>query len=259
MAEEVPVALAYNGASYAVMLATPADLEDFATGFSLTEGIVESAAEIEEVEIAQTDAGIVIRIWLPRARHERLIARQRRFAGPAGCGLCGIESLAEAARHPAQVSAAVMFMPEDVEDAVMALRGHQPLGAATRAVHGAGFWHPRHGMSAAREDVGRHNALDKLAGALARSGIDARDGMLVMTSRVSVELVQKASQIGAGLLVAISAPTTLAIETADAAQLTLVAVARDDGFEVFTHPRRILLPEPADLLPVFTTHSESRS
>ncbi len=245
VADEVPVALSYNGANYAVLLATPDDLEDFAVGFSLTEGIVDTAAEIEDVTTHLGNNGIVLRIWLPEARQERLRARQRRMAGPAGCGLCGIESLAEAARAPRPVTAAARFLPEDIEDAVAALRAHQPLGDATRAVHAAGFWHPRRGMVAVREDVGRHNALDKLAGQLARAGEAAEEGIVVLTSRVSVELVQKVAAVGAGLLAAVSAPTSLALETAEAAGLTLVAVARDDGFELFTHPERVLIPELA--------------
>ena len=245
LADEVPVALSYNGASYAVMLATPNALEDFATGFSLTEGIVDSAAEIEDITTHLGNNGIVLRIWLPDGRRDRLKARQRRMAGPAGCGLCGIESLAEAARAPRRITAAACFLPEDVEDAVAALREHQPLGRATHAVHAAGFWHPRRGMVAVREDVGRHNALDKLAGHLARTGEPAHEGIVVLTSRVSVELVQKTARIGAGLLAAVSAPTTLALEAAEAANLTLVAVARDDGFELFTHPERLLIPDMA--------------
>lgn len=241
VAEEVPVALAYNGASYAVLLATPDDLEDFATGFSLTEGIIDRADEIEEVLAIPNADGVVLRIWLRRDRQERLEARRRRLAGPAGCGLCGIESLAEAARAPVHVTAAASFHPEQVEAAIRSLRDHQPLGAKTRAVHAAGFWHPRRGMVAVREDIGRHNALDKLAGALARSSHDPGEGILVLTSRVSVELVQKAARCGAGLLAAVSAPTALAVRTAEAANITLVAVARDDGFELFTHPSRVAL------------------
>jgi FdhD protein len=245
VADEVPVALSYNGASYAVLLATPDDLEDFATGFSLTEGIIDAASEIEDMTTHLGNNGIVLRIWLPEARQERLRARQRRMAGPAGCGLCGIESLAEAARKPRRVSANARFLPEDIEDAVAALRDHQPLGDATRAVHAAGFWHPRRGMVAVREDVGRHNALDKLAGCLARMAEPAHEGIVVLTSRVSVELVQKAAVLNAGVLAAVSAPTGLALESAEAAGLTLIAIARDDGFELFTHPDRVLIPELA--------------
>ncbi len=242
VAEEAPVALGYNGATHAVMLATPADLEDFAIGFSLTEGIVASPAEIEEIVVVPHTDGVVLRIWLTGDRHDRLLLRQRRMAGPAGCGLCGIESLAEAARQVPPVAATTRFRPADIEDAVAGLRRHQPLGEATRAVHAAGFWTPYDGMVAVREDVGRHNALDKLAGALARRSRTATDGILAITSRVSVELVQKAARIGAGVLVAVSAPTSLAIRTAEAAGITLVAVARDDGFELFTHPDRLEAP-----------------
>ena len=239
VADEVPVALTYNGASYAVMLATPTDLEDFAIGFSLTEGIVDTAAEIEDVAVTSGPHGLVLQMWLPAAHRERLLARRRYMAGPAGCGLCGIDSLAEAARRPVHVGATARFLPQDVSEAMTALAGQQPLGRQTRAVHAAGLWRPGRGMVAVREDVGRHNALDKLAGALARAREAADGGILVLTSRISVELVQKAARVGAGVLAAISAPTALAIDMADAANLTLVAVARHDGFELYTQAHRL--------------------
>ena len=241
LAEETPVAIVYDASTYAVMMATPADLEDFALGLSLTEGVIASAEEVASMEIAQGDLGIEARVWLKRGRREALAARRRRLAGPTGCGLCGIDSLSEASRTPPQVGAQLKLGARDVLDAVEALGHAQSLSQLTRAVHAAGCWTPAQGLVAAREDVGRHNALDKLAGALARTGVAGADGAVVLTSRVSVEMVQKAAVIGTGVLIAVSAPTTLAIATAQAAGLTLVAVARSDGFEVFTHPDRIAL------------------
>ena len=241
MPEEVAVALTYNRTTHAVMMATPCDLEDFAIGLSLTEGVIASPDEIEAVEVAPGELGIEARVWLKPGRRQALAARRRRLAGPTGCGLCGIDSLAEAGRTPPRVDAALTLVAAEVLAAMEALSEAQALGQRTRAVHAAGFWSPTASLIAAREDVGRHNALDKLAGALARAGVDGAGGVVVLTSRVSVEMVQKTAVIGAGLLVAVSAPTTLAVQTADVAGITLAAVARADGFEVFTHPRRIVL------------------
>ena len=239
VAEETPVALSYNRLTHAVMMATPADLEDFAVGFSRSEGIVSSAAEIEELEIVSADAGIECRMWVGAALLERLDQRRRSLAGPTGCGLCGLESLAEAVRLPPPVRSQLTVDAAEIQAAMDAMPARQTLNAETRAVHAAGFWAREAGLAAVREDVGRHNALDKLSGALARGGIEGSAGMVIMTSRISVELVQKAAVIGAPILVAVSAPTRLALQVADTAGMTLVGIARRDGFEVFTHPHRI--------------------
>jgi FdhD protein len=237
---ETPVALTYNRATHAVMLASPADLEDFAVGFSLAEGIIAHPADLLELEIVAVPDGIEARMMLDPARLDALSRRQRRLAGPSGCGLCGLDSLRDAIRPVPRVTAAARASAADIDAAMAALGPAQALNHLTRGVHAAAFWTPARGLLAVREDVGRHNALDKLAGGLARQGISAQGGLLLLTSRVSVELVQKAATMGAPILVAVSVPTDLAIRTADAAGITLVAVARADGFEVFTHPARIL-------------------
>ncbi len=239
IAEERAIAFTYNGGGYAVMMATPQDLDDFACGFSLAEGIVSSRDEIERIEIVEDSLGIELRLWLGEARANALGERRRRLAGPTGCGLCGIESLDEAMRPPRTVASTAQFRPADIMAARDALESAQALNRATHAVHAAAFWSPAQGLVAVREDVGRHNALDKLAGALARLRTDAGNGFILLTSRVSVEMIQKSAVIGAPMVVAVSAPTTLAVEMAEAAGITLVGVARHDGFEVFTHPDRI--------------------
>lgn len=239
--EETPVAMTYNRLTHAVMMATPADLEDFAAGFSLSEGIVAGVADIEELEVVPAPQGVELRMWIAPERMTALDRRRRAMAGPTGCGLCGLESLAEAIRPVAQVSSELHVMPEDVDRAMAAMGDAQTLNAQTRAVHAAGFWMPGAGMAVVREDVGRHNALDKLSGAVARAGRNAAAGMVVMSSRISVELVQKAAAMGAPVLAAVSAPTALAIRVAEEAGMTLIGVARRDGFEVFTHRERVVV------------------
>ncbi|WP_456617624.1 MULTISPECIES: formate dehydrogenase accessory sulfurtransferase FdhD [unclassified Bradyrhizobium] len=246
VAEETAIALTYNGSTHAVMMGTPADLEDFGIGFSLTEAIVDRVNEISSIELVPNELGIEVRMWLDGDRAASLAARRRAISGPVGCGLCGIESLEQARRAPSRVaSRSHAFHARDLLGAMQALSPLQILNQQTRSVHAAAFWHPRTGIGPVREDVGRHNALDKLAGSLVREGRSACDGAVLLTSRVSVEMVQKAAMIGAPVIVAVSAPTALAIRTADEAGITLLAIARDDGYGVFTHPRRVLLPEEA--------------
>jgi FdhD protein len=237
--EETAIAFTYNTASYAVMMATPQDLEDFAVGFSLTEGVIAALDAIDSIDIVEEAMGIELRIWLKAPEAAEFLGRRRKMAGPTGCGLCGVESLTEAMRPPPAVGEGRPLTPDQIMAAVEAIFPFQTLNQETRAVHAAGFWHPERGIVAIREDVGRHNALDKLAGALARDGTSARDGLVVLTSRVSIEMIQKSAAIGAPLVVAVSAPTALAVRMAEACGMTLAAIARKDGFEVFTHPHRI--------------------
>jgi FdhD protein len=178
-------------------------------------------------------------MWLNQLNADRLRERRRHVAGPTGCGLCGVESIAEAMRTSAIVRRGQHFSPENIMVAMQNLPSRQKLNIETRAVHAAAFWNVASGIVAVREDVGRHNALDKLSGALARASIAAGEGIILLTSRVSVEMVQKSAAIGAPMMVSVSAPTALAVRMADAAGITLVAIARADGFEVFTHPSRI--------------------
>ncbi|MER9307509.1 formate dehydrogenase accessory sulfurtransferase FdhD [Mesorhizobium sp. M0293] len=239
--EETPVAFSFAGTTHAVMMASPADFEDFALGFSLTEGIIALPEEIEAIEVEDHGAGIDIQIRLKDTANTRFEARRRRLAGPVGCGLCGIESIEEAMRSVDSVGASKLTLDaDDIVASVKLLSKVQPLHTETGAVHAAGFYVPDKGIVMAREDVGRHNALDKLAGALARAGIDGASGAVVVTSRVSVEMVQKTASIGSAFIIAVSAPTALAIRTAQGAGMTLVALVRGDDFDIFTHPDRVV-------------------
>ena len=238
--EEVPVAVVFNGTTLAVMMATPADIADFAHGFALTEGVVRGLDEIERFEVVPHGEGIEARFWLRADRAAALEARRRMMAGPVGCGLCGIDSLTEALRPlPRVAGEEVRFAPAEIAQATAALRPRQTLHRQTHATHAAGFLVPGQGIVALREDVGRHNALDKLIGHLLRAGIAPASGAAVMTSRLSVELVQKCALAGIPALVAVSAPTGQAVRQAEAAGLTLAAFARGDGFDLYAHPYRV--------------------
>lgn len=237
--EEAAVAFAYNGHSHAVMMATPADLRDFAVGLSLTEGIVQTASVISELEVVETEFGIELRMWIPQSAMSPYAARRRVLAGPTGCGLCGIESLMEALRPARQVGGHLHLTPDDIAEAVGELSQKQVLNRQARALHAAAFWRPSEGILALREDVGRHNALDKLTGALALGAIDGTRGVVLITSRVSVEIVQKTAVLGASILVAVSAPTALAVRVAESCGMTLIGIARGDDFEIFSHPGRV--------------------
>ena len=222
-------------------MATPADLTDLARGFSLTEGIIREISDLREVNVIPGADGIELRMWLNPERARLLKGRRRRLVGPTGCGLCGVESLEEANRLPSPVVREISLVPRQVAQAVEALTHAQELNRQTRATHAAGFFTPDAGTIIVREDVGRHNALDKLAGALAAANIPSRLGAVVLTSRISVEMVQKTAAMGAGIIVAISAPTALAIRTAECSGITLVGIARGPDFEIFSHPAGIVL------------------
>jgi FdhD protein len=239
LAEEVPVAFSYDGAAHAVLMATPDDLEDFAVGFTYTEGIIAAPEQIAELAVVSVPDGIVLRMWLTGFRSDVFAARRHRLVGPAGCGMCGLESLAEANRTIAAVDSDLRVSRHDIAMAVAAISPRQALNKQTRAVHAAAFWRPDQKLII-REDVGRHNALDKLAGALLRAGNPATLGVIVLSSRISIELVQKIGMMGAVIVVGVSAPTALAVRTAEQIGLTLIGIAREDGFEVFTHPERII-------------------
>jgi FdhD protein len=230
------------------MMGTPADIEDFAVGFSLTEGIITDISEIAAIEPIEDEQGIDVQIALVDDVADALRLRRRHMAGPVGCGLCGIESIEQAVRKVPDVSnVALKLTQKDVVRAIALLNDAQPLHRETHAVHGAGFYIPSEGLLAVREDVGRHNALDKLCGAVIRSGHKGSEGVVAVTSRLSVEMVQKAAILGSSVLVAISAPTALAIRTAEEAGMTLVALVRGDDFEIFTHPHRIITGSIADV------------
>jgi FdhD protein len=243
--EETAIAFAYNGSAHAVMMATPEDLEDFAVGLSLTEGIVQAADDIADLEIVNGEFGVELRMWISEARMGPYSSRRRHLAGPTGCGLCGIESLSEASRPGQQVGAGIRLAPEAISSAMATLAPAQRLNRETRAAHAAAFWQPGGGMIAIREDVGRHNALDKLVGALARRQVNGAGGIVLLTSRISVEMVQKTATLGASMLVAVSAPTALAVRVAEACGMTLIAIARGSDFEIFSHLERVTLSAPA--------------
>ena len=236
IANETPVAIEFDGAPYAVMMATPADLEDFAVGFALSERIVQQASEIARIDIRYGERGIGIDLRLEQEHSARLSERRRALAGQSGCGICGITTIEEALPELIPLTAAPSLHAHVLFAALDALAGHQTLNSATGAVHAAAFCLGAGGIAAVREDVGRHNAFDKVIGHLARRQQDVRDGFALLTSRCSYELVQKAILARIPALVTVSAPTELAVEIARAARLTLVALARNDSFLVFNDP-----------------------
>jgi FdhD protein len=239
LAEETAIAITYNRVTHAVMMATPDDLRDFAVGFSLSEGIVPSPDAIEDYAAIEAEGGVELRLWIAAPLMAKLETRRRRLAGATGCGMCGLESLTEALRPVPAVPSGRTYTAAAIDRAAASLSAAQLLNQATRAVHGAGYWTESEDLVLVREDVGRHNALDKLGGAMAGLGLGAADGIILLTSRLSIELIQKAARMAAPVVVAVSAPTALAVRAAEAAGITLIGIARRDGFEVFTHPDRI--------------------
>ena len=241
VAEEVPVSLVYNMRPYAVMMATPADLEDFAVGFSITEAIVAAAADIDRVAVLRHAQGIEVQVAIPDEAAGRLEERGRALIGRAGCGLCGVETIQEAMREPAPLPPGPPLSADVLWRAERELVPHQVWNAETGSLHAAGWFDLDGAPGVVREDVGRHNALDKVIGALAREGRDPAAGFVVVTSRASYELVQKAATAGVRLLAAVSRPTGLAIRLAEASGLTLVALLRGGTANVYTHPERLAL------------------
>ncbi|MFC0811025.1 formate dehydrogenase accessory sulfurtransferase FdhD [Paracoccus panacisoli] len=241
--EEAAVAIVIDGASQAVLMATPHDLGDLALGFALTEGLIDSPADVthaETLEVAAPVPGMAAheaRLWLRPGLSVRLAERRRSMVGPVGCGLCGVDSIAAALPEVRPVRSDTRLAPATVAAAMAALSDGQRLWRRTPGIHAAALWTP--GAVMVREDVGRHNALDKLGGAVARAGIAPDGGAVAMTSRLSVDLVQKTVRLGAPVLIGAGVPTRLAIAWAEAAGLTLIGRARGDGFDIFTHPQRI--------------------
>jgi FdhD protein len=233
IAEEVPVALVYNDRPHVVMMATPRDLDDFALGFSLSEGVIGSANELESVESSVLLEGIELRLCIPAARADVLEMRQRNLTGRTSCGLCGTQALEDALRQPRVVAAGVDIDAAALHRALANLHELQPLNAATGATHAAAWSRADGSVHLLREDVGRHNALDKLIGAMARAGEDVQQGFLVITSRASYEMVQKSATVGIPVIVAISAPTALAIQLAESTGVTLIGFARDESHVVY--------------------------
>jgi FdhD protein len=240
VAEEVPIVLMYNGISHVVMLATPTNLEDFALGFSMTEGIIQHPQEFLSAKVYHRTNGIEVQVKIPEERFQCLSDKGRNLTGRTGCGLCGASTLKQAIRQPAPVHSGVNVTAEQLTTALNDLHQKQSLNQLTGAIHAAAWVEPERGIIDVREDVGRHNALDKLLGLLCRTGKDVNAGYIIVTSRASYEMVQKTAFLGIGLLVAISAPTGLAIRLAEQAGVTLVGFARGDKHVIYTHPQRLI-------------------
>ena len=239
VAEEMPVALVYHDVPHVVMLATPADLEDYAVGFTLSEGLVAHAAEIRGVEVRYGAASVDVHVTVAWERFTQLLQRRRNLSGRTGCGLCGAETVADAIRDPAPVPAGVKVTVAGLHAAIEQLAGLQPINARTGSVHAAAWVEPDEGIRVVREDVGRHNALDKTIGALIRAGADLSRGYMLITSRASYEMVQKCATVGIPFLAALSAPTAFAVRLAERSGVTLVAFARRDQHVVYAHPGRL--------------------
>jgi FdhD protein len=240
VAEEMPIALTYHGVPHVVMLATPRDLEDYAYGFTLSEELVAHPSEIRSVEVTPNEDSYEVRVSIAWERFPELLRRRRNLTGRTGCGLCGAETLEEAVRVAKALEGGPTVSIQDLHAAIEQLKDLQPLNAETGSVHAAAWVLPGQGIQLVREDVGRHNALDKAIGALVRTGADFNAGYMLVTSRASFEMVQKAGTVGISFLVAISAPTSLAIQHAEKSGLTLVGFARRDQHVVYTHPHRLV-------------------
>jgi FdhD protein len=232
---ETPIAIEYNGIGYAVMMATPIDLKDFAIGFSLSERLIDDAGQILTVDIHKAELGWILRIQLPPENAEKVFARARQRVSESSCGLCGMDSLEEVMRPLPRVTAQIEVPDEAIFAALSSLRPHQTLNAATGSAHAAAFCGPDGSIVMTREDVGRHNALDKLIGALSSAGLDVSTGFILLTARCSLELAQKAILANCPMLVTISAATDLAIDSAEKYGLKLVSLARPDAALAAVH------------------------
>jgi FdhD protein len=239
VAEEVPISLIYNGLPHVVMLATPTNLEEFALGFSITEGILKNPQELLSTRIYNRSNGIEIQLKIPDYRFQCMTDKGRNLTGRTGCGLCGASTLNQAIRQPNSVDGSLKMTSTDLRAALSELHQHQNLNRITGAIHAAAWAVPGQGIIDIREDVGRHNALDKLIGFLLKTGKDLSIGFVIVTSRASYEMVQKTAWVGINLLAAISAPTGLAIRLANETGLTLIGFARDDQHVIYTHPQRL--------------------
>ena len=239
IAEEVPVSLIYNGTPHVVMLASPTNLEEFALGFSITEGIIKNPKELLSARVYNRSNGIEVQIKIPEQRFQCMADKGQNLTGRTGCGLCGASTLKQAIREPSPVNGKLTLSADQLQSALTGIKQHQKLNRLTGAVHAAAWAVPGQGILDIREDVGRHNALDKLIGFLLRTDKDLSAGFVIVTSRASYEMVQKTAWVGITLLAAISAPTGLAIRLANEAGLTLIGFARDDQHVVYTHPQRL--------------------
>lgn len=244
LAQETPIALEFNGISHATVLASPCDIEDLALGFSLTEGIIRSAADVYDIEVTETPQGQIARLTIASACLDQLKRRRRTLAGRTGCGLCGLESLDDVVRPlPAVPGPARPIAPTAILRAMQALRQQQPLHQQTGATHAAAWSTLEGQLHAVREDVGRHNALDKLIGALVKQGQDTAAGFAVISSRASFEMVQKAAAVGIPAVAAVSAPTRYAVQTAEQLGVLLIGFARNQDFTAYAHPQHLAVQD----------------
>jgi len=239
VAEEQPIALTYQGIPYVVMMATPEHLDELGVGFTLSEGIVQNAKEIKSATLFNEAGALEVRLDIAADKFSALLQQRRNLTGRTGCGVCGAETIEQVVRHPAPVGNGVTISADELQRTLAALQAQQPLNAQTGSVHAAAWCLPGKGIQVLREDVGRHNALDKVIGALVCQNRDVTLGYAVITSRASYEMVQKAATVGITLLVAVSAPTALAIRLAEEANLTLIGFARPNQHVVYSHPERL--------------------
>ncbi len=240
VAAEVPVALSYNSIPHVVMMATPQDLEDMGVGFTVSEGLVADPSELRDVQLDLSSGDYELRLSVTGSRLTQMLERRRNLTGRTGCGVCGAETIEDAIRRPPPVAAGGQIAREHVAGALRSLKALQPLGAQTGSLHAAAWVDWSGNIQFVREDVGRHNALDKLIGARLRAQQDFAAGFAMVTSRASYEMVQKAATVGIRMLVAVSAPTALGVKLAEECGVTLVGFAREDQQVIYAHPERVV-------------------